>query len=74
MGARVVVRRRLAADEAQRTGKVWTDVIGVVLAVDDAWIRLRTDAPRGEPRDVFVPGGDVAAAKRILPRPRPREG
>ena len=70
----MVVRRRLDADEARSTGKVWTDVIGIVLAVDDAGIQLRTDPPRGEQREVFVPAADVAAVKRIPPRPSPGGG
>jgi hypothetical protein len=65
-GARVVVRRRLAPDEAG--GKRWTDVIGVVLDVDDAGIRLRTDAPRKPAEEVWVAAVDVEAAKRIPPR------
>jgi hypothetical protein len=71
-GARVVVRRRLAPDEAG--GQRWTDVIGIVLAVDDAGIRLRTDAPRRPPEDVWVSAEDVEAGKRIPPRPQPRGG
>lgn len=70
-GTRVVVRRRLGAGEAsgRAAGKRWTDVIGVVLAADDAGVRLRTDAPRSEPHEVFVAASDVVAAKRIPPRP-----
>jgi hypothetical protein len=70
VGARVVVRRRLGPDEAG--GKRWTDVIGVVLAVGDDGIRLRTDAPRRPPEEVWVAANDVEAAKRIPPRPPPR--
>ncbi len=66
VGARVVVRRRLAADEA--AGKLWTDIIGIVLAVDHTGIRLRTDAPRKPPEEIWVAADDVEAAKRIAPR------
>jgi hypothetical protein len=69
-GARVVVRRRLGP--AESGGKLWTDVIGVVLEVDDGGIRLRTDSPRSAPQEVFVAADDVEAAKRIPPRPAPR--
>jgi hypothetical protein len=77
VGARVVVRRRLDAAEAARSGHVWTDVIGIVLAVDDTGLRLRPDpARRGaapvEPAEVVVPGGAIEAAKRLGPRPAPR--
>jgi hypothetical protein len=76
-GARVVVRRRLDAAEAQdaRTagrGAVWTDVIGIVLAVDEAGIRVRTDAPRDDPRELTIPGDAIEAAKQIPPRPTRR--
>lgn len=78
-GTRVVVRRRLAP-----TGPVvsdggaahrWTDLIGFVLSVSDAGLRLRTDPVpgRGEPEEVDVPAAEVEAAKPIPPRPpRPR--
>ncbi|GAA1712538.1 hypothetical protein GCM10009809_05850 [Isoptericola hypogeus] len=77
VGARVVVRRRLDPAEAARTGHVWTDVIGIVLAVDDAGLRLRPDAPRsapapGEAAEVVVPGAAIEAMKRLGPRPAPR--
>ncbi|GAB2456923.1 DUF6725 family protein [Xylanimonas ulmi] len=77
-GARVVVRRRLDATEAARAraegrGAVWTDIIGVVLAVDDEGLSLRTDAPRDpSPREVSVAAGEIEAVKRIGPRPARR--
>ncbi|WP_425954745.1 hypothetical protein [Xylanimonas sp. McL0601] len=73
-GARVVVRRRLdaaeaAAAQAEGRGSVWTDVIGVVLSVDDAGLTLRTDAPRDpSPREIRVEGPTIEAAKQIPPR------
>ncbi len=47
-------------------------MIGVIVGVDDAGIRLRTDAPRTPAREVFVAADDIEAAKRIPPRPTPR--
>jgi hypothetical protein len=65
------VRRRLSADESEQAGgALWTDVIGVVLAAGDEGLRLRTDAPRADPGEVFVAAADVVAAKPIPPRPR----
>jgi beta-phosphoglucomutase-like phosphatase (HAD superfamily) len=65
------VRRRLTPEEAAEAGgKLWTDVIGIVLASGDDGLRLRTDAPRAEPREVFVAAADVVAAKPLPPRPR----
>ncbi|QAY70323.1 hypothetical protein [Xylanimonas protaetiae] len=78
VGARVVVRRRLSAAEAaeaavQGRGTVWTDVIAVVLEVDDDGLTLRTDAPRETtPRTVRVAAGEIETAKRIPPRPQRR--
>ena len=80
IGARVVVRRRLDATEAataqaEGRGSVWTDIIGVVVTVDEAGLTLRTDAPRDpDPREVRVAGATIEAAKQIPPRPvrRPR--
>jgi hypothetical protein len=80
-GIRVVVRRRLSPAEAAASGHVWTDVIGVVLAVDDAGLRLRRDPARraavgdaAEPDVVVVPGAEIEAVRRLPPRParRPR--
>jgi hypothetical protein len=74
-GERVVVRRRLDAAEAAAAraagrGAVWTDVIGVVLAVDDAGLLLRTDAASARAaHEVRVPGTAVEAVRRIPPRP-----
>ncbi|WP_159793997.1 hypothetical protein [Puerhibacterium puerhi] len=82
-GERVVVRRRLdpaeaAAARAAGRGAVWTDVIGVVLAVDDAGLRLRTDAASARAsHEVRVPGSAVEAVRRVPPRPprrAPRSG
>ncbi|ACZ30000.1 hypothetical protein Xcel_0969 [Xylanimonas cellulosilytica DSM 15894] len=78
VGARVVVRRRLSEAEATQAaadgrGSVWTDVIAVVLDVDDDGLTLRTDAPRDPaPRTVRVPGTEIETAKRIPPRPQRR--
>ena len=77
-GARVVVRRRLTPPESERAraqgrGAVWTDLIAVVLAVDDDGLRLRTDAPREKvAREVHVPAALIETAKRIPPRPARR--
>ncbi|MFP3713009.1 hypothetical protein [Puerhibacterium sp. TATVAM-FAB25] len=74
-GARVVVRRRLDAAEAAAAraagrGAVWTDVIGVVLAVDDAGLLLRTDAASArDSTQVQVAGAAIEAVRRIPPRP-----
>ncbi|WP_143762059.1 hypothetical protein [Isoptericola variabilis] len=64
------MRRRLSPQErsADPEHRRWTDVIAVVLAADDGGLRLRTDAPRSEPREVVVAADDVVAAKRIPPR------
>ncbi|MEN5075119.1 DUF6725 family protein [Isoptericola cucumis] len=75
VGARVVVRRRLAPEEAD--GHVWTDVIGVVLDTGPHGLRLRRDPARGsgvpgEADEVVVPAEAIEAAKRIPPRPAPR--
>lgn len=75
VGARVVVRRRLTPAEsaeavAEGRGGVWTDVIAVVLEVDDDGLRLRTDAPRElTPRELTVPADLIETAKQIPPRP-----
>lgn len=60
VGARVVVRRRLP-DGAPAA---YTDVVGVLTAVDDAVLTVETR--RGP---VAVPRQDVVAAKPIPPRP-----
>ena len=78
VGARVVVRRRLTPAEsaqalAEGRGGVWTDIISVVVAVDDDGLTLRTDAPRErEPREVRVPADQIETAKQIPPRPERR--
>ncbi|MGC5167292.1 DUF6725 family protein [Luteimicrobium sp. DT211] len=71
-GDRVVVRRRLAGEEA--SGHRWTDVIGVVLAVDDSGLTLRPDTPRDgqDAAPVRVAADDVVSAKRVPPRPARR--
>jgi hypothetical protein len=77
-GQRVVVRRRLTGDEsvqarAEGRGAVWTDIIAVVVAVDDSGLRLLTDASRQlQAREVHVPGQLITAAKPIPPRPARR--
>ncbi|WP_285108399.1 DUF6725 family protein [Promicromonospora sp. MEB111] len=79
-GTRVVVRRRLAPSGPVRsdggTAHRWTDLIGFVVGVSDAGLRLRTDPVpgRGEPREVDVPASDIEAAKPIPPRPVRRSG
>ena len=77
-GTRVVVRRRLAPAgpvvSDGGTAHRWTDLIGHVVEVSDAGLRLRTDpAPgRGEPEEVTVPASDIEAAKPVPPRPARR--
>jgi hypothetical protein len=77
-GTRVVVRRRL--ERAAATGETLTDVIGVVVAVDDHALTLREDAggapphrghgPRdAEPAPVVVPLDAIVAGKVVPPRP-----
>jgi hypothetical protein len=76
----VVVRRRLAPEgpvvSDGGTAHRWTDLIGFVVDVSDAGLRLRTDpAPgRGEPQDVDVAAADIEAAKPVPPRPLRRSG
>ncbi len=73
-GTRVVVRRRrddLPADAPLGTvhggEPPFTDVLGEVVAVDDAGLTVRTR--RG---DVHVPAADVVRAKQVPPAPPPR--
>lgn len=79
-GTRVVVRRRLAPDgpvvSTGGTAHRWTDLIGFVVDVSQAGLRLRTDPVpgRGEPQEVFVAAADIEAAKPIPPRPVRRSG
>ena len=71
-GSRVVVRRRLTRDERDDEwdtetgdgGPHLTDVVGELLAADDASLTVRT--PRG---DVVITRADVVAAKVVPPRP-----
>jgi hypothetical protein len=73
-GTRVVVRRRLppAGPVVSDGGTAhrWTDLIGFVVDVSDAGLRLRTDpAPgRGDPQEVDVAAADIEAAKPVPPR------
>lgn len=60
VGARVVVRRRLAEGG-------WTDVLGELLAVGPEGVVVRTR--RG---DVAVPARDIALGKVVPPAPPPR--
>ncbi|GHH78297.1 hypothetical protein [Promicromonospora soli] len=79
-GTRVVVRRRLppAGPVVSDGGTAhrWTDLIGYVVEVSDAGLRLRTDPVpgRGEPKEVDVAAPDIEAAKPIPPRPVRRSG
>lgn len=79
-GTRVMVRRRLAPAgplvSEGGTAFRWTDLIGFVVEVSDAGLRLRTDpAPgRGEPQEVSVPAAEIETAKPIPPRPVRRSG
>ena len=79
-GTRVVVRRRLAPAgplvSAGGTAYGWTDVIGFVVEVSDAGLRLRTDPVpgRGQPQEVDVAAAEIEAAKPIPPRPVRRSG
>ncbi|WP_454051270.1 putative acetyltransferase [Cellulomonas sp. Marseille-Q8402] len=65
VGQRVVVRRRLPAGEPQP----YTDVLGDLVAVDDAGVTVRT---RGA-GDVRVPGAEIALGKVVPPAPPRRE-
>lgn len=79
-GTRVVVRRRLAPAgpvvSDGGTAHRWTDLIGFVVEVSDAGLRLRTDPVpgRGEPEEVSVAAADIEAAKPVPPRPVRRSG
>ncbi|GAA1972666.1 hypothetical protein GCM10009718_05700 [Isoptericola halotolerans] len=72
-GTRAVVRRRLAPVEAEASGRRWTDVVGVVVAVDRAGITLRRDPARrdapGAGTEVRIGAEDVEVAKPLPPRP-----
>ena len=77
-GTRVVVRRRLTPAgpvvSDGGTAHRWTDLIGFVVEVSDAGLRLRTDPVpgRGEPEEVSVAAADIETAKPIPPRPARR--
>jgi hypothetical protein len=77
-GSRVVIRRRLSPTEAAEAdaagqGSVWSDVIAVVLDVDDDGLTVRTDAPRETTaRELRIDGTTIETAKRIPPRPQRR--
>jgi N-acetylglutamate synthase len=58
VGHRVVLRRRL-------TGRTMTDLIGVLVSIDDDRVVVRGE----DGREHTVPVGDVVAGKRIPPRP-----
>ncbi|MBM7819245.1 hypothetical protein JOE63_001722 [Cellulosimicrobium cellulans] len=81
-GTRVVVRRRLAPDEATAAGTPLTDVIGVVVRTTPTELVLREDAGgsaapphRGHgvhddvPPLVVVPLDAIVAGKPVPPRP-----
>lgn len=61
---RVVVRRRLPAGEPQP----YTDVLGDLVAVDDAGVTVRTRRSG----DVRVPGAEIAIGKLVPPAPERR--
>ncbi len=63
VGARVVVRRRLAPGSSQP----YTDVLGELTAVDDAGVDVLTR--RGP---VHVPAADIALGKVVPPAPARR--
>ena len=67
-GQRVVVRRRLPAGSPQP----YTDVLGDLVAVDDAGVTVRTRRSG----DVRVPGDQIAIGKLVprAPERRPRRG
>lgn len=71
-GTRVVVRRRLSEAEAAASHKRWTDVIGVVVAVDDDGVTLRRDPARAgagqgpAPDDAGGPGPDDSGADSVV--------
>ncbi|VTR78072.1 putative acetyltransferase [Cellulomonas hominis] len=64
VGQRVVVRRRLPPGEPQP----YTDVLGDLVAVDDAGVTVRTRRSG----DVRVPGAEIAIGKLVPPAPERR--
>ncbi|MGL4744995.1 MAG: GNAT family N-acetyltransferase [Dermatophilaceae bacterium] len=66
LGARVVIRSRLPAPDPA-TGATRTDVVGILVATDDARMTLATR--RGE---VTVARADVVAVKEVPPAPSRR--
>ncbi|WP_282946833.1 hypothetical protein [Cellulomonas endometrii] len=64
VGQRVVVRRRLPAGEPQP----YTDVLGDLVAVDDAGVTVRTRRSG----DVRVPRAEIAIGKLVPPAPERR--
>ena len=62
VGRRVVLRHMLPDGRA-------TDVLGTLLAVDDADLTVRADS---DGREAIVPCADVVAAKPVPPRPARR--
>jgi len=68
VGVRVVVRR-LRDDDPAPDEPPFTDVLGDLVAVDDAGVVVRTR--RG---DVHVPAADIVLSKQVPPAPtrRPR--
>ncbi|WP_402464265.1 DUF6725 family protein [Isoptericola aurantiacus] len=73
-GTRCVVRRRLPPCDG--SGKRWTDVIGVVLAVAADGVMLRRDPARESASDagteVHIPAAEIEAARPLPPRPERR--
>ncbi|MCA5892392.1 hypothetical protein LEP48_03370 [Isoptericola sp. NEAU-Y5] len=72
VGARVVVRRRLRPEEqAEGAPQRWTDVVGVVVALDGAGLDVRPDRRPGL-EVVHVAAADVEVVKPVPPRPARR--
>ncbi|WP_278236789.1 hypothetical protein [Isoptericola sp. AK164] len=75
-GTRVVVRRRLSAEETRRSGKRSTDVIGLVVTSDTSGVTLRRDPARpsapGAGTEVRIEAEEIEATRVLPPRPERR--